>query len=259
MKENKLVLPFRIAVYICGLVAGILQLLSALIAFEKGTHYFLRGAVLPVFAWIVALLGVGFAIASACLEKSQLLPERSRFSFLFPVVGFAAIIPSMFALLDSSFKTTVRLAILTLILLIFAALFCLLSVIFKGKKVSGITALLGLAAILAPACLTLLYYFDKSVEMNSPFKVTLQIGLLFAMFPFVCEVRTRLERPLPRLLLGLRLAAFPMASLASCLLLPAFFSGSFAKSDYFFGGLFLCLLQLSLLFDLFAPRKDTHI
>ena len=257
MKKDKLVVLFRFAVYFCGFAAGILQLLSALTAFEAGTHYFVRGSALPVCAWVVSLLGVGFAIASAFLDKEQPVLKRSRFSPLFAAVGFAALLPALFALLDSETKTTARLALLALLLVILAGNFCLLSA-FAKKQFAGLTAILGLLAVLAPACLALIYYFDKSVEMNAPVKVCLQTGLLFSMFPFLCDVRTRLNRPIPRLLTGLRLACFPIASLSSCLLLPLLFSGRFARIDYLFGGVFLFALQLALLFDLFPSDKD-HI
>lgn len=254
MISKKPICILHAAIYASGALAGIFQLLAALLSFDQSANYFVRGAILPTIAWIFALCGVGCAIAFSFIAKAT-LPEKKPASFLAPAFFFCALIPCVLASVDGSSKIGDYLAVVAILLLIPSALFGLLFFFLKDEKHRGGLAILGFAPILALSALALCFYFDKTLEMNSPLKVDLQIGLLFGMFLFLCELRRLLDRPLPRLLVGLRLAAFPILSLGSCLLLPLAITGSFHRIDYLFAGLLLLSLQASLLFDLFARKN----
>ena len=253
MLSKKPICLLRAAIYVCGALAGVFQLLAALFSFDPDANYFLKGAILPIFAWIFALCGVACAVALAFLDKEE-HTQPSRFGFLPPAIFFCALFPAVLTFAKGSSVIADRLAVASEILLILSALYCLLSIFLKDQKYRGILALLGFAPVLALAALTLFFYFDKSVEMNSPLKVFLQAGLLFGMFLFLCELRRLLDRPIPKLLSGLRLSLFPIASLGSCLLIPLAITGGYKRLDYLFGGLLLLSLQATLLFDLFSAR-----
>ena len=255
MISKKPICFLRAAIYASGALAGIFQLLAAFLSFDPNANYFVRGAILPMIACIFALVGVGCAIAFAFLAKAT-LPEKKPAAFLPPAFFFCALIPCVLSSADGSSKIADRLAIVAIILLIFSVLSCILPFFLKDQKHCGTLALLGIAPVLALAALPLYFYFDKSVEMNAPLKIDLQIGLLFGMFLFLCELRRLLDRPLPRLLIGLRLALFPIASLGSFLLIPLAIAGSFRRLDYLFAGLLLLSLQAFFLFELPSTHSD---
>ena len=256
MLSKKPICILRAAIYVCGGLAGTFQFLSALLSFDPNANYFLGGAILPIFAIVFALLGVGSAVAFAFLDKEE-RPRASRFAFLPPAIFFCALFPAVLSFANGSSPIADRLAVVSAILLLLSALYCLLSIFLNDQKHRGILALLGFSPVLALASLALFFYFDKSIEMNSPLKVSLQAGLLFGMFLFLCELRRLLGRPLPKLLLGLRLSLFPIASLGSCLLVPLVITGGCKRLDYLFGALLLLSLQIALLFDLFSTRKNS--
>ena len=253
MISKKPICLLRTGVFAFGGLAALVQLLAELLSFDPTANYFVRSAALPIVACVLTGLGVLCALVLAFLDKKE-HTTPSRFAFLAPAVCFCVLCPALFASIGTSVVVADRLAIVSMIFCLLASLFCLLSIFLKDEQQRGLLALLGLSPVVALASLTLFFYFDKSIEMNSPLKVALQAGLLFGMFLFLCEVRRLLGRPLPRLLAGLRLALFPVASLGSCLLIPLAIAGRFRRFDYLLGGLLLLSLQATLIFDLFAKH-----
>ncbi|MBQ7171069.1 MAG: hypothetical protein IJR89_02200 [Clostridia bacterium] len=259
MKSKIPFLSLRYAAFGLGLAAGLLALIAGFVQFESGTHYFFRGAVLPVLSAVFAILGVCAALAAGFLNPESEHPEPRRASFLPAAPGFFASALVFFFLPSYPAKVSLILAVISMILLLFSCVFCLLSFLLKDPKYRGLLSLLGFFPTLAPAVLAFLYYFDKTVEMNSPLKVALQTGLLFGMALFLCEIRRLLGRPLPRLLFGLRLALFPAASIGVGMILSTYFAGVFTRTDYLLGAILLLTLQISLLFDLFPAKKQDNI
>ena len=88
-------------------------------------------------------------------------------------------------------------------------------------------------------------YFDASLEMNAPVKVTVQTALLFTMLALTAELRFPLGRAKPRLYLILSWCA------AAALSLPSFsilFGGATERGDYrAFGAVTLGLFATVLL------------
>lgn len=256
MKRKTISIALQYAAFGCGLLSGLFGLFAGFLQFETGTHYFLRGSVLPMLAVVFAILGALVALVPAFLEPVCPSLEPRRISHLPPAAGFFVSAFLIFLLPASPAKVALRLAVAATILLLLSAAYCLLSFFLKDPKYRGLLALLGFSPILALATFAFFYYFDKSVEMNSPLKVTLQTALLFGMFLFLCEVRRLLEKPLPRLLAGFRLAFFPISALAVGMILSAFFTGAFLRLDYLFGAFLLLTLQFSLAFNLFLPNRN---
>lgn len=233
----------------------LLSLFAGLFQFDGGTNYYLRGAVLPVCAVVTALVGAVVAFVMAFGSDASPFPTVDRRAHLLPAAGTLSsgiVILWRATSLESTSRT---LAILSGVLLLLSALFFALSAFLGAEKSRGGLALLGFACPLAAASLTFYYYFDKTVEMNSPVKVFLQLGLLFAIPAFLLCSRSLLDRSLPRLLSALSLAFLPLSALAAgpC---AAMLAGITAmRVDYLVGALLILTLQALAVVRLFSDKE----
>ena len=106
-------------------------------------------------------------------------------------------------------------------------------------------SLLGLTAPLACILFNAYYYFDATVEMNSPVKTATQVGLLCAMLYFVYELRFLMDAPMPRVFL---MTAFWVRSLGtlSALAIPvAYLTGKCDRIDYVAGAILTFCVMLT--------------
>lgn len=70
-----------------------------------------------------------------------------------------------------------------------------------SRKQNEMQALAGYALLFASCCLIALSYFDRSVSMNAPGKLLFNLSMILFMLFMLCELRTLLECPKPRLYL----------------------------------------------------------
>jgi hypothetical protein len=61
--------------------------------------------------------------------------------------------------------------------------------------------LIGFSAVIVCILFNGYFYFDSTLEMNAPLKVTVQLGFLAAMIYFISEIRALLGITLPRVYL----------------------------------------------------------
>jgi len=213
MKKTSLL---RLAFVGCTALAAILQLLAVLLFHDGGTHYFQRGAILPILATVFAILGALCGTAAALMTDPKELndfPFAKELSLSPMTLGFLAV-TFIFLL-----KETSTLARLTVILMLLSTLYELLVGYSKTQR-STLTTCLGLVSIIGMILVNAVYYFDTRMEMNSPFKVTVQVGLLFAMLARTSEIRYLIARPQPRMLLILSSWSASIGAI-SALSLPA--------------------------------------
>ena len=209
-----------------GLIT-LLQILAFLLDYEApAANYFSVGAILPTIANVLTVLVVlAGCLLALLIPKNQLqlgtLPVRA--ASIPAAVGFLA---GAVILLLSLNSTASRFAVLFLLL---GAAYALLSG-YAPARMSATSALLGFAAVLGCILLDALYYFDSSLEMNAPVKVTVIIGLLCAMLYYTGEIRILLGKPAPRLYMMLCFWLLGAGGLAALPIPIAALAGAFART-----------------------------
>ena len=115
------------------------------------------------------------------------------------------------------------------------SVFCLLAAIYHVVSALSLienafgTAFIGFSAIIACILLTGYFYFDTSLEMNAPIKVTVMLGLLISMIYFTGEIRTLIGIPLPHVHSFVALCAVGICALSGIPVPLAFLSGKFNR------------------------------
>ncbi len=229
---------------VSSIAAAILQLLALLLSFERGTNYFEMDAALPGWASACTLLAILLGAVGARLTPPEPLRAATPFSSKtladLPVALGAFLCGA--TLLTGGYGTLGSCS--GLLLLVMAAYLCLP----KGASAEQnplLTQALGFFAVIACGILCAYYYFDTTVEMNSPIKISLQLALLSAMLYYTGELRYLLGRPLPRLYLALS-AILPATAALPALFLPVGrLIGLINRNDYTAGAVLVLLLAVS--------------
>ena len=200
--------------YITHAGAGTATLLSAAataFSYDRDTNYFTTDSILFPLATVVAILAFALAIATALITPKENLVASSPFGADLVVALPAAIgfgIGAIFLALEFA-KSNSSLFLVAAVLLLLSAAHVLLC------ETERKTSFLGFFPPVACALLIAILYFDISLEMNAPMKVTAQSALLPMMLYFTAELRYLLDRELPRLYLALALGSIAAASLCA--------------------------------------------
>lgn len=225
-----------------AILAALLLTVAMFTDYESAAHYFRAGAVLPVLSLLLALLSalLGTAAILLCREPLGKIPFPQGKALPLPAVGF--LLAGAVLLLFGQADTLRYAAGLSLLL---SAPYAFLQADPNARQRKATVSLLGLLPILSCILLNAYYYFDVSIEMNSPIKLALQIALLPAMLAYVGEVRFHLGRPMPRVyaLLGTWLTA--LGSLSALALPAAFLFGRMPRADYAVGALLLATVSIT--------------
>ena len=113
-------------------------------------------------------------------------------------------------LLSSGTKFALAIAILFLLATIYQVLLS-----FRLINDPAIIALIGFANVVGCILLVGYFYFDSSMEMNAPIKISAMIGILFVALYYTYEVRALLGKPLPKLYTILTVSVTGIGVLAS--------------------------------------------
>ena len=222
--------------------AAILQTAAMLVDYEPATHYFRAGAVLPVLSVLLVLLSALLGSLSILLWREEL--EQSPFAphrtFSASTLGFLL---AGSVLLKAGGSDTLRVAAGVLLLL--SAPYAFLHALPRMREHRAAMTLLGLLPILACILLNAYYYFDVSIEMNSPIKLALQLALLPAMLAYTGEIRFHLGRPCRRLYLLADVWLMSLGVLSALSLPVAFLFGGLRRADYAVGAILLATLSLT--------------
>lgn len=222
--------------------AAILQTVAMLVDYESATHYFRAGAVLPVLSVLLVLLSgllgsLSILLWREELEQSPFAPHRT---FSASTLGFLL---AGSVLLKAGGSDTLRVAAGVLLLL--SAPYAFLHALPRMREHRAAMTLLGLLPILACILLNAYYYFDVSIEMNSPIKLALQLALLPAMLAYTGEIRFHLGRPCRRLYLLADVWLMSLGVLSALSLPVAFLFGGLRRADYAVGAILLATLSLT--------------
>ena len=252
MQTKKRSFLLRTALLVVSAVAALLSLFAGRFQFDPTANYYLRGSLLPVLSLVFALCGVALAAVPIFLKGKEEPVAPCSIAAIFPALGSGAAGIIFLRTASSLCAESKNLALVSGVLLFVSAAYFLLSAIFGGKRAVGLQALFSFAPVLAMASVTFYYYFDKSIEMNSPLKTALQVGLLCAMPLFLADTRRLLGRPLPKLLTALRDAFLPLSGLSWLL-----FSQNSNRPDYLVGAILIVSIEAYFLLCL-IPARD-HI
>lgn len=234
MQKQKLSSILIIISLVSASLAAVLQAVAMLVSYDPNANYFFAGAPLPYIAVALTVLA---ALAGLLLAIIGPKPQAvSPFSgSILPSIPAALGMLTCAALIFIFASGT--LATVTAICLILAALYSVLCGTAVQKKHPSILCLLGFTAVLAGALMNALYYFDPTLEMNAPIKVTVQTALLFAMLYYTAELRYLLGREKPRIYLALSLMTLATSALPIVSIPAAYFCGIITRIDCLAGAI----------------------
>lgn len=224
------------------------EALAVLWQYESGTNYFHSGAILPLVAVVAAIIAAIAGTALACTAKcdretTEIFSDGRQYASILTTVGFAlaaALLAIYFA------KTALSgVAMLTLLTSIAAAFYALATCIPSLRAQTNAISLIGFFAPIACILWNAYYYFDATIEMNSPIKTATQIGLLCAMLYFLSELRFLMGQPLPRMFLATAYWVRAFGALSSIAVPIAYITGQCDRLDYVAGALLTFCVMLA--------------
>lgn len=223
--------------------AAILQTAAMFTEFEPNTNYFYSGAILPTFAWACAIIGALLGSASALiLPKKALQGDIFRSHSVFYPSAIGCLLAGLLLLTSArgSLGTT------SAVLLLLAAAYTVLSGNPQMREDHKTAVVLwGFVAIAACIALNAYYYFDFSIEMNSPVKVTVQLAILLIMLIFTGELRFVLGTQMPRMHLILQAWTTAIGALSALSLPIAYLLGVEVRADYVAGAILILTAVLT--------------
>ncbi|MBQ8310209.1 MAG: hypothetical protein IJX80_04250 [Clostridia bacterium] len=235
MKKQALSTIFKYAFLASTAASAILQTVAMLLSYDPNANYFLMNAPLPyvatAFAVLGAICGVLFSVYHTPAAEDASPFSGSLLPSLPAALGMLAC-AALMLLSDGGMLATI-----TALLLFPAALYTLLCGTAAQVKQAPVLALLGFTAVIACALMNAHYYFDASLEMNAPIKVTIQTSLLFAMLSYTAELRYLLDRKKPRLFLALSMMTVGVSALPAVSIPIAFCCGIISRLDCLAGAL----------------------
>lgn len=208
-------------------VISLLQILAYLLEYEAPVaNYFSFGAIFPNLTLVLTILIV---LAGSLL--TLLIPKNRLQIHAIPVR--AASIPAAAGFLAGAvilaLSATTAASRIAMILLLLGAAYAVLSYCFSERD-PAVTALFGFAAVFGCILLDALYYFDNSLEMNAPVKVTVIIGVLCVMLYHTGEIRILLGKSAPRLYMMLCIWLLGVGGLVALPIPVAALAGVFART-----------------------------
>ena len=175
-----------------------LQLMAYINAYNHAeSNYFLAKSPLPTLATAFSILSCLLAIAAIILWKRNpmtIQPPAGSFATVPAALGF--LVGGALMFLSNTAKLTYILPVLCFLAAVYNV-----AIIFANKQTKTVIALVGFSAAIACILFNGYYYFDTTLEMNAPVKVTMQMAFLAAMIYFISEIRSLLDIELTRLYL----------------------------------------------------------
>lgn len=249
---GKLRIYYFSALALC-LVASVLCCIALFTSYDSAKGYF--DASLTV-SFMKATVGVAvvFCFTSLFLLPKDELDGRSPATIptLIPSVYMAIVSLALAVVLFMSiggidigvftvFIRSFESSVPALILFVFAGIMLLASTAYfvmnffsvdGSRKQNEMHALAGYAVLFASCCLIALSYFDRSVSMNAPGKLLFNLSMILFMLFMLCEIRTLLECPKPRLYLLAGTLTMVISAVSSLPWLIALAAGKLAGPLY---------------------------
>lgn len=218
-------------------LTAVLQIVAVVTVYEGETHYFRTGSILPKLSVFSALLAaLCGTLAAAKTDLSSLSPtpfsKKNTISPLF--FGFLAVTVLMIA---SRKAIDASLGVVAILSAVASLPYTVLIGIPTARKKATSLTLWGFAPVVASILLLAYFYFDNTLEMNAPLKVSVQIGLLMIPLLMTGELRYLIGREQPRLFMMLATWTASVGALASPSVLVAFFIDKASRIEYVAGAL----------------------
>jgi hypothetical protein len=243
MKKNQFLQYASLALAACTLI---LQTLAVLLQYDSGSNYFQGKAILPTIALITALLAAALGTAFAIVTKidasaAEIFPRSTFLPSAILMGGFATSAGLLFLHIIKNGAS--KIATLTVVFSVLAAFYALATAYPKLREQANAITVLGFSAPLACILFNAYYYFDTSIEMNSPIKTATQVGLLCAMLYFTTELRFLMGKPMPRVFLMLASWTCALGALSAIAIPVACITGECSRLDYVAGAILtLCIM-----------------
>ncbi len=227
--------------------SAILQSVAVVTAYEDNTHYFRGDSPLPMISALTAILSaICGTLAAVRMNPSTLSPtpfsKKNTISPLF--FGFLAV-----AILMLSWRRAAdsSLGIVSILTAVASLPYTVLIGIPSARKKANALTFWGLAPVIASILLLAYFYFDNTLEMNAPLKVSVQIGLLMIPLLITSELRYLIGREQPKLFMAIAAWTAAAGALAAPSVLIAFFIDKASRIEYVAGALLVfCALLTSL-------------
>ena len=185
-----------------GIIGALLLAFGGAYEFDAPFGYFQTGSLYSVCLYAVLALGVILGLYLWISERktaagARLLPSCGAVPVISAVCGAAVLLSTVYDFLDKAGRQPEQYAAVTYISWIFSiiaaiSLFC---TAFSGKKEpTALPCLLSFFPPLYFASLVLTDYFDRSVAVNSPVKVIIQITFIAFMLMLTAEAGINLGR-----------------------------------------------------------------
>jgi hypothetical protein len=205
--KNKTRLFFASASLLTVLLT-VLHTLSLLTAYNTEVSYLDSP---PLVITMCVLYAFG---ALWCLVLPLLLPKETPFAKerAVPHVAFGYLAAILLVLSGISLllnppaatgiaaKTLPALAVLTLL----ASAFFFVDAASK-KRLGTVRAIFGFPVLMFLLCFLFYIYFNMYVTINSPLKNALQLSILSALLFMLCQIRSAISKPMPRIAIASRL------------------------------------------------------
>lgn len=208
MERSKLLPRFCFWLTVALTLAGIsVRSIAMFTCFDAEIGYFNPG-ILPTLADILYPVAVAAAVVTACLIPKDTLPTELNHQPRFPAAllmgcALAAFFATGMILSLTKFNGyDGELLLLPIATALPASLYFFCTLNRNGRYSDGL-ALAGFLPVLWSATAIAETYTDLFTAMNSPVKITLQLGFVGFMLILVAELRFRLGKAAPRLALAL--------------------------------------------------------
>ena len=219
----------KIFAYAGAGITAVLSAVATVFSYDKAANYFIANSILFPISCAFAILAFAASIAVTLLIPKEEITSSSPFGSNLLVALPAAIafgIGAVFSALEFAKNNSALLLITTVLLLLSMAHVLLCETERKSS-------FLGFFPPVACALLIAILYFDTSLEMNAPMKVTVQCALLPLMLYFTTELRYLLNREMPRLYLALALGSIAATSLCALAVPVACLTGVLENTNCF--------------------------
>ena len=238
-------------------LAAVMQTAAIVIAYDPTANYFFVGTPLPYVAAALSvvggILGILFALCHTP-KNADAVPFSDSKAIVLPAAFCFAVCAILFFLSASG-----TLATAAAIVLLLAALYTILTTTPQATADATLFPILGFSTVIACALMNAYYYFDASMEMNAPVKVTVQTALLFAMLYYTAELRYLLNRRKPRLYLALAMLTLASAALSAIAIPVAFCIGRLSRMDYLAGAILTLGIAITVLLRvIFLLSEQNH-
>ena len=200
----------------CAVISALIACIAQSIAYFKAygsplANYFSAASPLPKIAIGFSILACLLGIAAVCLYNKEEIPAHSPIGDLSSIpaaVGF--LFGTVLMLMSNNTKLTYAIVLFFLLATIYQALLS-----FRIINDPAIIALIGFANVIGCILLVGYFYFDPSMEMNAPVKISALMGILFTALYYTYEIKALLGNPLPKLFTLLTVCVTGIGVLAS--------------------------------------------